>query len=106
MNNSKIHTTVMRRIYAIRTMKLAAAPLAALVALAVALWGIGREVWVAKVLENMPALSDVPGILAFGTTAFIQTDLMVQTLSILLIAAILWLASELAHTLKQTFRFA
>jgi len=106
MNNSKIQKTVMRRIYAIRLMKLVVAPLAALAALLVALWGIGREVWVAKVLENMPALSDVPGILTFGTTAFIQTDLIVQTLSVLFIAAILWLASELAHTLKQTIRFA
>lgn len=96
----------MRRIERIRLVKLVAAPLGALAVLVIALWGIGREVWVAKVVENMPSLLDVPGMLSFASAAFLHTDLMVQMLAVLLVAATLWLASEVAHILKESLRFA
>ncbi len=81
-------------------------PLAgAFLALGIALWGIGQQVWVARVLENMPPLQDVPAFLSFATSAFVSTDLIVQMLSILLVAAAMWLMVELIHTLKHTLRF-
>ena len=81
-------------------------PLAgAFLALGIALWGIGQQVWVARVLENMPPLRDLPAFLSFATSAFVSTDLIVQMLSILLVAAVMWLAVELIHTLKHTLRF-
>jgi len=66
-----------------------------------ALWGIGREVWVGKVVENMPAYADMPALLSFVMSAFAGTDLVVQVLSILAVTALGWLASELAHALRQ-----
>ncbi len=97
--DSSISYTVMKRVRRIHAMRSLVAPAASLVALALALWGIGREVWVAKVLENMPSLADVPHVVAFFASAFLATDLFVQSLSIVALAALIWLARGIAKSL-------
>lgn len=85
------------RIYALRTLSSFGVAFASL---ALVLWGIGREVWVAKVFENMPSLTNVPAMLSFGIGAFVHTDLFVQILSIAVVAATVWCARECARVLK------
>jgi len=106
MNKTSISHTVMRRVHRIHVLRTIAAPSAGVLVFLFALWGIGREVWVAKVFENMPSVVNVPQVLSFVTNAFIHTDLMVQILSLLAVAALVWLASEMAHLLRPTHRFA
>lgn len=102
--DSTVSRVVMRRVRAIHATRLFAAPAASALALVIALWGIKREVWVAKVFENMPALTDVPAVLSFYASAFLGTGLSVQLLCILLAASALWLASEFAHLLRSGLR--
>lgn len=64
-----------------------------------ALWGIGREVWVAKVIANMPSFFDVPALARFLTSAFLHTDFLVQAFAIVASAALIWLARECARAL-------
>lgn len=104
--NSSISNTVMKRVRRIHTMRLLAAPTASAGLLALALWGIGREVWVAKVFENMPSFADAPGAVAFVASAFTHTDLSVQVLSIVALAALIWLARECARGLIHTHSVA
>lgn len=74
------------------------APLgAASILFIVALGGIGREVWVAKVFANMPSYADVPGVLNFFSGAFLHTELVVQVFLILAVGALVWLARGLAR---------
>lgn len=55
----------------------------------------GSLVHVAKVFENMPQLSDVTGMVSFGLQAFINTDLLVQSVLVLLGAVTLWLMRDI-----------
>lgn len=61
-----------------------------------ALWGIGREVWVAKIVANMPSLTDIAGLGNFFLNAFVTTSLSVQVLSVLVIVAVAYSAREMA----------
>ncbi len=47
---------------------------------ALSLFGIGREVWVARVFENIPPLFDVSATVYFFSYAFAHTEPLVQTL--------------------------
>jgi len=106
MPSTQISHTVMRRVRAIHAMRLAAAPLSAALVLFAALWGIGRAVWVAKVFENMPALSDVPGVLSFYIHAFLGTGVLEQALLLTATAALLVLFVSALRSLGQEMRFA
>jgi hypothetical protein len=64
-----------------------------------ALWGIGREVWVAKVFTNGP--QDFFGHLSYLTYAFVHTRLVVQGLVLLTIVSLVYLARETAHSLTR-----
>jgi len=62
-----------------------------------ALWGIGREVWVARVLQNAPAnFFDLP---RFYFSAFMHTHLVVQILILLTLFSLLYVAREVARAL-------
>lgn len=91
-----IERIVMRRVRLIRILKLviSTAVLAALTA-AAALWGIGKEVWVARVFENTPA--DSGNLFAFYLSAFTHTSLLVQALTLLTLTSVLFLAYETAR---------
>ena len=107
MNQSRIQQNVMRRVRTIHTLR----PLVSTTAFSAflflgALWGIGREVWVARVFENMPSLSDAAALSRFALSAFLHTDFLVQALSVLAIAAFVWLVSDGLRTLRSTPRLA
>ena len=89
-----ISHTVMRRVRTIRFLRALEAPVAASLLLAAALWVIGREVWVAKVLENMRQQASATDVLAFFANAFAHTDFLVQALTLLTLLATAWLIAS------------
>lgn len=94
--HTDIERIVMRRVHLIRILKLiiSTAVLAVLTAVA-ALWGIGQEVWVARVFENAPPnLDDLPN---FYIAAFTHTNSIVQALTVLTLASLFYLAVETAR---------
>jgi hypothetical protein len=96
----------MRRVRAVHSMRpfVSGAGFAALVVL-FALWGIGREVWVAKVFENAPH-QDLIAAGRFFLSAVIGTRLVVQALIAVALAATIYLARETARLLASLARFA
>lgn len=103
MNNpSHIERIVMRRVHTIRTFRpiISLETLAAL-ALVLALWGIGREVWVAQVFQNAPA--DLVRLPNFYLTAFSHTRIAVQLLSALTLVSVIYLARETARSISALF---
>lgn len=93
---SNIERVVMRRVHLIHALRfvVSSGMLSVLVSV-VALWGIGREVWVAQVLQNAPRnFMDIPN---FYLAAFQHTRLIVQALVLVSIFALIYLAREIAH---------
>ncbi|MDP3402330.1 MAG: hypothetical protein Q8S35_00015 [bacterium] len=101
--NSSVSRTVMRRVRILYGIRAATPVFAASFLFVLALWGIGREVWVAKVFENMSSYADAPGMLSFLTSAFLNTDIVVQALSILALGALIWLARSFAIAIGESF---
>lgn len=97
---STISPTVMRRVRTIHLFRTYGAPALALGSFLLALWGVGRQVWVAKVFENMPSVADVPAVVGFYARAFVATDFLVQLLLLVSLAAFVWVAREAAHALS------
>ncbi|MDB5244801.1 MAG: hypothetical protein JWN18_671 [Parcubacteria group bacterium] len=96
MNNpSTIERNVMRRIGVIRAVRplLTVGALASVV-LVVALWAIGRDVWVARVFENAP--HNVTALPAFYLAAFAHTKVVVQVLSLITLASLITIARKAA----------
>lgn len=99
---SNLKRTVMLRVKAIRLMRPFASDAAAAVVLFfVALYGIGHEVWVAKVVANMPPVFDIPALTQFAITAFVNTEFVVQVLAVLVVGAAVWLARTVAISLAD-----
>lgn len=100
---SEIERVVMRRVRMIRFLRLlfSAQTLVAL-ALAVVLWGIGREVWVAKVFENMPHSGDPFAVGRFYLSAFEKTRVVVQALMLGALGALIYLARETTRGFART----
>lgn len=105
-DSSPVLNTVMRRVRVIHHVRTFAPGVVSVVLLMGALFGLGREVWVAKVLENMPSLANIPATLSFFVSAFLHTELFVQILSIVVLAALVWLAREIARALVSHPHFA
>jgi hypothetical protein len=85
---STIKQNVLLRVHTIRTLRpLVSDAAAGVVLFLVALYGIGHEVWVAKVVANMPPLFDVAAVTQFFLAAFMQTEFIVQTLTVLAVVA-------------------
>lgn len=103
---SSISHTVMRRVYRIHALRRGVAVVGAASVFLLALWGVGREVWVAKVFENMPSVADVPAVALFFLNAFQDTDLVVQALVIVALAALVWFARALARVAALRPSFA
>lgn len=98
MTNSFVHQNVMRRVRTIHRLKSATSGVAASVLVLIAsLYLIGREVWVARVWENMPSVSNIAAFSRFFTYAFTHTHLSVQLLILFVIFATLWLLRELGR---------
>ncbi len=104
-NPSPIEQTVMSRVRAIHTLRpvISLGTLSVLV-LVFALWEIGREVWVARVLENAPhTFIQTP---QFYLAAFTHTRFVVQALSLTTLAALLLLAREVARFISRSLTLA
>ncbi|MHB8710375.1 MAG: hypothetical protein ACYC6X_02385 [Minisyncoccota bacterium] len=101
-NQSNIERVVMRRVHTIRILRLLFSNGAlAIGVFALALWGIGREVWVAHVLQNAPKdLADLP---RFYIAAFDHTRLTVQALTLLTLVALIYSAREFVRALSTFF---
>jgi hypothetical protein len=99
-NPSAIEKVVMRRVRTIAILRpfVSGAAFATLLAL-LALWGIGREVWVAKVFANGPR--DFVGHAFYLLYAFEHTRAVVQALSLVVLAAVIYLARETARVLAE-----
>jgi hypothetical protein len=106
MTNSPIQSIVMRRVYFIHTAApLLSTMLVSSVLFIVALWGVGREVWVARVIRNMPSLSNATAVIHFYAAAFLDTRFIVQILSVLVIATSIWLAANIVRILQGMMQF-
>lgn len=92
----------MRRVARIRVLKYFTSGSAlAIVVSVTALWGIGREVWVARVFENAP--TQLADLLHFSLFAFGHTRFVVQILSVLVLMSLLYIARESAKLLSSPF---
>jgi len=100
--NSSISRTVMRRVRIMHAVHTFAPMFVASLLFMAAVWELGREVWVAKVFENMPSFADVPATLNFFADAFVNTEVVVQIFSILALATLVWLAHSFALMTVQS----
>lgn len=104
---STIERNVMRRVQRARLLRfIISVDTFALFIFILALYGIGREVWVARVFQNMPHSGNVNALFHFWFSAFLHTHFIVEALSILTLACLIFLAREVAHTLAPRHIFA
>ena len=96
---SKIERIVMQRVHLIRALRFAiSSSVFSLLVSALGLWGIGREVWVARVLQNAPT-NPLQGF-AFYMYAFAHTHPLVQALVVLVLLAFIFLVREITLALS------
>ncbi len=103
-NQSNIERAVMRRVYIIRALRpvVSTGALSALIFIA-ALWGIGREVWVAHVFQNMPHSGDLASLARFYLAAFDHTRLIVQGLAVICALSVGYLIRETTRAVTMIF---
>lgn len=96
---SDIERIVMQRVHLIRALKFAiSGGVFSTIVSFLGLWGIGREVWVAHVLQNAPtSISNLP---AFYLAAFEHTRLPVQLLIVLTLIALFFVAREVSRAIS------
>ncbi len=100
INGSGIERAVMRRVHIIRILGLVISTGAlAVLTLVLALWGIGKEVWVARVFQNAP--TDFVNLPNFLISAFGNTRLIVQILAVLTFASFIYLARATARAVSS-----
>lgn len=93
-NPSKIERIVMQRVHLIRALRFAiSSGVFSTLLSALALWGIGTQVWVGRVLQNSP--KDIFALPQFYISAFLHTHFIVQVLVVLTIVALIFLAREI-----------
>ncbi|MDO8408258.1 MAG: hypothetical protein Q7S95_03425 [bacterium] len=101
-NPSNIERVVMRRVHTIHFIRpFFSVEALAFAVFAAALWGIGREVWVAHVFQNAPHSENVFATIRFYFSAFENTRLLVQVLALTTFAALIYLARETARNLAS-----
>ncbi|HUY62708.1 MAG TPA: hypothetical protein VMV50_02895 [Candidatus Paceibacterota bacterium] len=102
-----IERVVMRRVHTIRLLRplISSGALAVLVFI-LALWGIGREVWVAHVFQNMPRTGGPVALDHFWLAAFAHTRLVVQALVLVTLGSLVYLARTFARTVTHSFSAA
>jgi hypothetical protein len=100
--STSISNTVMRRVRVIHAMRplLSGSALASVLFL-LAVWGIGREVWVAHVLQNFMEVERSGNILSFLVSAFVNTRFIVQVLTIIAGGAFVYALHETARTFSN-----
>jgi hypothetical protein len=102
VNRSAISRVVMNRVHTIHAIRtFLTGNILACVVFAASLWGIGREVWVSHVFQNMPSIQNVPAVMQFYAYAFLDTRTIVQVLALLTAAAFIWLLYGTLSMLRQ-----
>ncbi len=102
MDQNNIHAVVMRRVRTIHTIKpLLSSTIFSMALVVVALWSIGREVWVARVLQNMPSITNIGAVFNFYMSAFLDTRLPVQVLTVVTLTALVWFTYSVIRVLHS-----
>lgn len=100
--STNLQRNVVRRVRTIHALRpLTGSAAGAFVLLGISLYILGREVFVAQVLRNMPSISDLSAVLGFIEAAFFNTTFAVQALSVLAFMAGLWLIREIVRLLAS-----
>ncbi len=107
MPNSRIQNVVLRRARTIALLRplMSGATLGVLV-IAASLYVISREVWVARVFENMPSPANITAFFRFFEVAFLNTSFAVQVLTLLMVAGMYWVARDIALRVQISTRLA
>ena len=99
---TNIEKNVMRSVRRVRILRFVFSSItASCILLLLALWGIGREVWVARVFQNGP--QNFIGHSFYLVYAFEHTRLVVQSLVLLTFASLIYLAREIARAISFIF---
>jgi hypothetical protein len=107
MSNSRIQKVVLRRARTIAFMRpLISSTALGVVAIVASLYVISREVWVARVLENMPSPTNIAVFFRFFEVAFLNTSFAVQVLTLLMVAGMYWIARDIALQVRIGVRTA
>jgi len=102
MNESPIEQIVMGRVRRIAVLRMIiSGAVFAITLVLLALYGLGREVWVARIFENGP--QDFLGHALYLLYAFEHTRFVVQALALVCIASFLYLAREVAKGISTSF---
>jgi hypothetical protein len=100
-HQSLIQKNIMRRVRVIHaTRTLFRGEFAALLVMLAALYGVGREVWVAHVFQNMPSLENVSAFSNFWLAALVNTRSIVQVLIAVTIVAAVYFVREIVRALR------
>jgi len=98
-NISNIERVVMQRVHLIRALRFAiSSSVLSMLILGLALWGIGREVWVARVFENAP--TNFTDTVRFYLYALGHTRFIVQALVFLTFGSLAYTAREVVRALS------
>lgn len=98
-SETTIERIVMRRVNAVHTLRpLFTNAMLAFIVFVLALYGVGREVWVSKVFQNAPH-TDVLAALRFFIAAFIDTRTIVQVLILAALLGFVWFVRDIARTI-------
>jgi hypothetical protein len=97
MPNSRVQKVVLRRARTIAVLRpCISGAMLGVVVIGVSLYVISREVWVARVLENMPSPANLAAFFRFFEVAFLNTSFAVQVLTLLMVAGMYWVARDIA----------
>lgn len=106
MTNSRIKSVVLQRARFVHSIRpLISDTLLVFVLMLISVYCISREVWVARVLENMPSPAHLAAFWRFVEAAFLNTSFAVQILSVLLVAGTIWVARSMAEKLRASPRY-
>ena len=101
-NESSIERIVMHRVRRISVLRiLISGSVFAVTLVLLALYGIGREVWVARVFENGP--EGFFGQVLYLAYAFVHTRFVVQVLSLICFGSFLYLVREFVRFFADSF---
>jgi hypothetical protein len=93
----------MRSIYAIYVLKRALHPFVLKAAtLFILLWSLGALVWVSRVFENLP--TGLYSMIQYITNAFLQTEVLVQFVSVGIVIVIVWMLHDIARIIAPNER--
>lgn len=93
----------MRRVHTIHTLRILFSPLStSTVLFALSLAVFGREVWVAHIIQNLSAIHSPESILTFFVSAFMNTRVIVQVVTILMAGACVWFIYGIKKVLTNT----